>query len=368
MDVLLSLMRKVRLGAALAFIIVFASVLIISPSYAGEWEDTLAAAKKEGTVMVWGPPGGWARKALAEAFNKTYPDIKVEYQGASGSRQWPKIERERKAGLYTVDIHVGGSGTAAGVLYRAKVLEPVESALLLPEVKDKNNWWEGQYQFSDSENKYVFVFVVDSSPAIAYNTNLVNPKELASYNDLLDPKWTGKIVMQDPRGRGAGNARWFFYLQVMGEDYLKKLAKQLVLTRDERQSAEWIASGKYPLATGISDTETRTFADKGAPIAQIGHLKEGANLTCGWGTANLFNRAPHPNAAKVYLNWLLSKEGQLAWQTHTNDNSARVDIAKDMVDPEKKLVKGVKYFPLCSAESIRLRITVSEKLAKEYLK
>lgn len=338
------------------------------PVFADEWEDTLAAAKKEGTVMVWGPPGGWARKALAEAFQKSYPDIKIEYQGASGSRHWPKIERERKAGLYTVDVHIGGSGTAAGVLYRAKVLEPIEPALMLPDVKDKKNWWDGQYQFADRENKYVFVFIVDSSPAIAYNTKLVDPKQLTSYNDLLDPKWTGKIVMQDPRTRGAGNARWFFYLQSMGQDYLKKLAKQLVLTRDERQSAEWIASGKYPLATGISDTETRTFANKGAPIGQIAHLKEGANLTCGWGTANLFNRAPHPNAAKVYLNWLLSKDGQLAWQTQTNDNSARTDIAKDMVDPEKKVVKGVKYFPLCTAESIKLRRTVSEKLAKEYLK
>ena len=149
---------------------------------------------------------------------------------------------------------------------------------------------------------------------------------------------------------------------------MKQLAKQLVVTRDERQGAEWVATGKYPLATGISDTETRTFAKKGAPIDQIAHLKEGANLTCGWGTANLLTHAPHPNAAKVYLNWLLSKDGQLAWQSQTNDNSARTDISKDMVDKDKMVVQGVKYYPNYTADSIKLRRTVADKLAKQYLK
>jgi len=368
MNLLFSLRGRPRVAGPLALVVALGLALTVSPACADEWEQTLAAAKKEGTVSVWGPPGTWARKTLAEAFNKTYPDIKVDYQGTTGSRGWPKIERERKAGLYTVDVHVGGSGTAAGVLYRQKVLEPIGPALLLPEVKDKKNWWDGQHHWSDGEDKYVFVFIIDSSPALAYNTQMVDPKQLKSYMDLLDPKYEGKIVMEDPRGRGAGSARWLFYVQSMGPEFVKKLAKQLVLTKDVRQGAEWIASGKYPMGTGISDTETRTFADKGAPIAQIAHLKEGANLTCGWGTANLLTHAPHPNAAKVYLNWLLSKEGQLAWQTHTSDNSARIDIAKDMVAPEKHVVPGVKYFPNYTADSITLRMTVSDKLAKEFLK
>jgi iron(III) transport system substrate-binding protein len=358
---------KRRMFAMLALTISLEFALIISPAYSSEWQETLAAAKKEGVVSVWGPPGTWARKTLAEAFNKTYPDIKVDYQAVSGSSGWPKFARERIAGLYTVDVHVGGTGTAADVLYGEKVLEPIEPALILPEVKDKKHWWDGRHHYSDPENKYIFVFIIDSSPAIAYNTQMDHPKQLKSYADLLDLKWEGKIVMHDPRVRGPGSARWLFYVQSMGQEFVKKLAKQLVLTRDFRQGPEWVATGKYPIATGISDVETREFAKKGAPIAQIPYLKEGANLTAGWGTANLLTRAPHPNAAKVYINWLLSKEGQLAWQTETTDNSARIDIPKDMVASEKHVVKGVRYFPNYTAESLRLRI-VSDKLAQEYLK
>ncbi len=146
------------------------------------------------------------------------------------------------------------------------------------------------------------------------------------------------------------------------------MAKQLVLTRNLRQGAEWVATGKYPIATGISDVGTREFSDKGAPIAQIAHLKEGSNLTAGWGTANLLTRAPNPNAAKVYINWLLSKERQLAWQIHASDNSARIDIPKDMVPADKHMVKGTKYYPNYTAESVRIRSTVSTKLAQEYIK
>ena len=107
MDRLIYFIRKIRIATELTLVLSLGLALIINSAYAGEWEETLAAAKKEGVVSIWGPPGTWARKALAVAFQKSFPDIKVAYQGASGSRHWPKIARERRAGLYTIDVHVG---------------------------------------------------------------------------------------------------------------------------------------------------------------------------------------------------------------------------------------------------------------------
>ena len=301
-------------------------------------------------------------------FNKRYPDIKVDFRGSSGSRGWPKLARERRAGLYSVDIHVGGAGTASTGLYKAKVQQPIEPAFSLPEVKDEKNWWQGRHHYSDPEDKYIFVFTINPTPVIAYNTQMVDPKQIKSAMNLLDPKWKGKIVMYDPRIRGPGSARWHFYVEAMGKNYARKLAKQLVLTRNHRQAAEWVATGRYPIATGISDVNVRVFSQKGAPIAQIANFKEGNYLTAAWGTANLLTRAPHPNAAKVYINWLLSKEGQLAWQKIGGYNSARIDIPKDMVPASNHMVKGIKYYRQYTAEDIRKRGLTSDKLAKEYIK
>lgn len=332
-----------------------------------DWERRLKAAKKEGKVSLWGPPGVWARKVLVDEFEKSFPQVKVQYEGASGSAAWPKIQSEREAGLFTIDVHIGGIGTAATSLYKAKVQQPIEPAFVLPEVKDKQAWWRKKFHFGDPEGKFVFVFSISPIPAIAYNKEQVEPKEFRSYGDLLQPKWKGKIVMFDPRVAGPGNARWHYFVEAMGTEFVEKLAKQLVLTRDLRQSVEWIASGKYPIGIGLSDVHVGEFTKKGAPIGQISHLVEGNYLSAGWGTVNFIDHAPHPNAAKLYINWLLSKEGQLAWQK-SGYNSARVDISKDTVDPLNRLVEGVRYYEQFTAKAVRQRNEVSTKLAREIIR
>jgi iron(III) transport system substrate-binding protein len=331
------------------------------------WEKVIEAAKKEGIVSVWAPPGAWARQILVDEFHRGFRQIKVDYQGAAGSAAWPKFQAEREAGLFTVDVHIGGVGTAATALYKAKVQQPIQPAFILPEVKDKNAWWQGKFHFGDPEGKYVFIFSISPIPAIAYNTQLFDPKELRSYKDLLDPKWKGKIVMFDPRIGGPGNSRWHFFIEAMGREYVEALVKQLVLTRDFRQSVEWVATGKYPLGIGLSDVHVAEFIKKGAPIAQISCLAEGNYLSAGWGTVNFLDHAPHANAAKLYISWLLSKEGQLAWQK-SGYNSARIDIPKDTVDSMNRIVDGVKYYEQFTARAVKQRDEVSTKLARDIIK
>jgi iron(III) transport system substrate-binding protein len=337
------------------------------PAWQVEWDRVVEAAKKEGQVSVWGPEGTWPRKALAEEFEKKFPEIKVDLELGAGAK-WPKYKAEREAGLFNLDVHIGGVGSAVTSLYVSKALRPIEGTFILPEVKDNKAWWQEKFHFGDAEGKYVFVFTVNPTPVVAYNTKLVDPSEIKSAKDLLNPKWKGKIVMYDPTVRGPGNARWDFYLQTMGREYLEALAKQIVLTRDHRQASEWIASGKYPLGTGLDNSNVADFTKKGAPIDQIANFAEGNYLSAAWGTVNFVDRAPHPNAAKVYINWILSKEGQLAWQKHSGYNSARMDISKDSVDSFNRMVKGLKYLLQFTAESIKYRDEVSTKVAKEIIK
>ena len=73
-------------------------------------------------------------------------------------------------------------------------------------------------------------------------------------------------------------------------------------------------------------------------------MKEGASIGSGFGTVSYLNRAPHPNAARVFVNWLLSREGQTAWQKHTGRNSLRTDIRKDNIPADAIPTEGGNYF------------------------
>jgi iron(III) transport system substrate-binding protein len=359
--------RAVILALSIIAIAAIPSLALAQPGGRADWDKLVEAAKKEVVVSVWGPPGAWARTSLVDEFQKSYPQIAVEYQGASGSAAWPKIEAERRAGLFTVDIHIGGISTAGTALYKAKAHQAIEPAFIFPEVKDAKAWWQGKFHFGDPDNKFVFIFSISPIPALAYNPQLVDPKEFHSYRDLLQPKWKGKLVMLDPREAGPGSARWHFLAKAMGKEYLEQLAKQIVITRDLRQSVEWIANAKYPAGIGLSDVHVTEFSKKGATVAQISHLAEGNYLSAGWGTANLIDRAPHPNAAKLYINWLLSREGQSAWQK-SGYNSARIDIPKDTVDPMNRIGDGVKYYEQFTAAAVKERDEVSTKYALEFIK
>ena len=178
---------------------------------------------------------------------------------------------------------------------------------------------------------------------VGYNTKLVNPNEIKSYWDLLNPKWKGKIVAFDPNLGGSGDAmRFFFHHKTLGREFIKRILTEtdIVVSSDTRQMGDWLAGGKFALSVfaPISRMDLDVMQLQGLPVSwfEPDHLKEGAYITAGSGGVALINKAPHPNAAKLGLNWLLSREGQIAYQrifTQGNDgpDSLRIDIPKDKV-------------------------------------
>ena len=276
--------------------------------------------------------------------------------GAAGKPAWEqewgrglaaaRLKTERAAGQYLWDVMVQGTTTMITDLIPSGIAEPIKPALILPEVTDTKNWRDGRLEFADKAGVYDLVFIGTPKVILAYNKSLVDPKELKSYKDLLAPKWKGKMAAIDPRVAGPGLATFtFFYMnQELGESFIRELAGQdLQLTRDHRQIAESVAQGKVLLAVGTSESQTTPLIEQGLPIGMIQALKEGGYITAGNGSVILINKAPHPNAAKVYINWLLSNEGQTAYVGATGYLSRRLDVPQEIVAEHSRMQPGVIY-------------------------
>jgi iron(III) transport system substrate-binding protein len=319
-----------------------------------KWDKTLEAAKREGNVMAYASSNF---DTTLREFQKRHPEIKVVTVLSPGRILGQRILAERRAEKYLADLYIDGVDTGY-VLSRAGLLDPIPPALFLLEVMDQSQWWQKKHHYADPQGQYIFVFEGSAQAGgIGYNTRIVNPKEIRSYWDLLAPKWRGKIIAVDPESRGpAGqNMRFFYYSPKLGPVFVKRLFSEMgiVLTSDRRQLLDWLAVGKF--AFGLFSTGLDDAKEQGLPVDEFypEQFKEGGLVDPTLGAVSLLNKAPHPNAAKVLMNWLLSREGQIAFQRQgANPNSMREDISKEEVAPRSRRVKGVNFLMTTRAEWI----------------
>jgi iron(III) transport system substrate-binding protein len=327
------------------------------PPGQAEWDKVVAAAKKEGRVDLLTSPN----PTYLQDFQKAFPEIKAtDLAMGGGSQARIKVLAERRAGKYLADVDVGGPDTPISILHPAKALDPIKPALLLPEVTDASKWFERKHQYIDPEGQHIFLFEGSGQAYVAYNTDAIKPDEIRSYWDLLNPKWKGKIAAQDPRfpGTVSQGLRFIFYHPELGPKYLRRLLTEtdLVVSRDNRQMIDWVAGGKYAFCLFCRTTEVYQAMKQGLPFKLVGtyDLKEGASIVPITGAIALFNRAPHPNAARLFINWFLSREGQTAYQNSKigfgGADSLRVDIPKDDVPPEARRQPEGKYLMINKPE------------------
>ena len=150
----------------------------------------------------------------------------------------------------------------------------------------------------------------------------------------------------------------------MGWDYMRELAKQEpIVLRDLRLAAEWVARGKNPVVIAPKRETIVEFQKAGAPIKFVTNL-EGNYLVGGAGTVSLLNTPAHPNATKIFVNWLLSKEGQTAYSLAASTQSARLDVPVDHLDPVWRRDPSINYF-VTEDEDFLLHQEEQLKLAKE---
>jgi iron(III) transport system substrate-binding protein len=334
-----------KLSVASLFLLAWAATPgVILAALQEDWGRVLQAAKKEGTVAIAATVGTGIGQALTKPFEEKY-GIRVEYSGLLGGQLAARLKRERDAGLYLLDVVVHGTTTALTALKPTGALDPIEPALILPEVKDVKQWLGGKLWFSDKQRLNVLLGLT-TRPAFAINSKLTSADQFKSFKDLLDPKWNGKIIVaRDPRIAGPGQAIFthFFMHRDLGTEFIRGMAKQkMTILRDDRQAMDWLGQGKYPIALGPPETISEDFIDKGVPIQLIPpqQLREGGDLSPGPASLMLINKAPHPNAARVYINWLMSKEGQTAFSATTGIPSLRLDVPSDHIVPWRRPVPG----------------------------
>ena len=275
-----------------------AAALLCQPSLplarAGSSPEVIEAAKSEEVVSFYTTMTLSQSKKVVDKFQKKYPFIKPELFRGGGDEVLNRIQNEARGGLYAWDV-VSTRGDSVLTLEDAKLIAAYRS----PETKfidrdmvDDEGYWTAYYV-----NPYV----------LGYNTNLVTKDQVPkTYEELLDDKWKGGKISIDDSAYGflAGLIRAWGKEKAV--DYFKKLAAQKpVVMRGNTNRVQLTMAGEYPLIIAYAPTIQRETS--------LGHPMDWVPLEPAPVQVNpmmLAAHAPHPNAAKLFIDFLLSKEGQ----------------------------------------------------------
>jgi iron(III) transport system substrate-binding protein len=258
---------------------------------------------------------------VLNAFTQKF-GVRVQTDGGSGSARATRVLAELKAGKHALDI---GSFSAASTTRRlgpAGALAEIPPLLIHPDVLDTSKWYSNRHWYLDTGNtKTVFNYTVRANNVWVfwYNTQKLTKEDVASLKtpwDFLDPKWKGAMADQswgDP-GRMGGMLEAYFAPDA-GPDWVRKYLTEMnvAFTSDPRLEETWLVRGRNPLKWDEGDINDALRSLHGVmPIAEVmlprqqGVLDARSSECC----MVVFKDAPNPNAAKLFLNWFLTKEGQ----------------------------------------------------------
>jgi iron(III) transport system substrate-binding protein len=299
--------------------------VVFAQSQPAEWDRIVEAAKREGKVVASIPPSPELRKGMEIAFTRRY-GIGVEFVPARGGAIVQRMVSEAKSGVHYFDLHIGGTESVVSAMLPENVLEPVEPFFVLPEVRDPKQWWGGHI-WIDNAKRLIYNFCAYQTMSLWSNPNEYKPSEFKSFDDLLSPKLHGRIGISDPRTPGSGASMWSYMHYVKGEEYLKRLvAQKPFITRDLRLLAENLVKGRIALTSGIGYTEFGPFIKAKLPVVPLPVPKEGLYASGGYGHLVVLKNHPHPNATKVFVNWLLGRDGQEIFARAMGHGTRRLDI------------------------------------------
>ena len=319
-----------------------------------DWTQMVAAAKKEAKVVINTFPGDGYKRAL-KAFTQAYPEIKLEHTSLHSQDFAPRIIQERQGNLFTWDVALIPTSTALQVLRPAGVWDPVRPAIVLPEVKDGAGW-DGGFERGFAlvkDRALCYGFVAVRGGGVTINTDQVKEGEIRGLKDLLDPRWKGKLLLPDVRVMGDTFWPMTAARLSMGDDIIKRLfvEQEPVLSRDNRQVAEFMVRGRYPIAIGVNPQILATYQKQGlAKNLKLVHFAEMSTMSSSSSTIWLVNRAPHPHAAKVFINWLLTRDAQVVWAKEVETNSRRVGIEPG--NPQYAVPPEAKFMQIDAEENL----------------
>ena len=328
-------------------------------SFEQEWAKLIAAAQKEERLVIaaGGAPSREYRPVIA-TFQKKF-NIKVSLSTGSGSATMNRVLAERKAGKYAVDIGLTSVAATRTRLIPSKSLNPIPPLLIHPEVLTKSAWFGERHWYADpEEERFSFIYAVTPNESLDfwYNTDAISQAELATIKtpaDLLDPQWRGKITSRTWGDRGrVGEMQNVYFQPDMGMAWIRAFFKETgaKFSDDVRIRESWLVGGSVPIALsdGDLDRPLEKLAKAGIPVKMssipytLPFLTSGGSGCC----IQVYHRAPNPNAAKLFINWFLSKEGQTLihqLKPGIERQSLREDIPSGNVAAKYLRVPGRKY-------------------------
>src|SRR5689334_19093262 len=181
------------------------------------WQELIAAARQDGKLVLASSPNPDTRVRLPAAFKERF-GVEIEYLGGRSSELQTRLRGERASGVSTVDVIVGG-GDSVTAMYNDGWFTPIRPQLVVPEVQNPNVYRNNRYPFLDPQDAYMFELEADVTGHWIVNPQVVSDRDLQKYDDLLDPRWKGKISVEDPTVPGQGQNNGIYLYVLKGDDY-----------------------------------------------------------------------------------------------------------------------------------------------------
>jgi iron(III) transport system substrate-binding protein len=348
----------VRIGAVALFgllSVALANAAIAQDGGDADWKKLVAAAKQEGEVVLIIPPSATHREFLAREWPKSFPEIKLSQTSVPPGQQFTRLSLERGAGKFLWDLVFTGSDNAFQ-LRDAGMLDEVRPEFVFADVKNPDTWGGWDEAFADTAQEYVFTSRTFLKMPF-YNAKLLSPEKVKREGTkiFLDPVLKQKIIWDDPQFGGSGRTFAPVMLRLLGENGLRRLVtEQVVFTAQMSDLVDRMARGQFvmslgPVLTGLLER----YRDAGVPldIRPLGNVPElGAYANTGASNIVVVKNRPHPSAARVFLNWYLSKPVETALAKEMGEDTRRTDVPQQ-VDPAQQRVPGIKYYDAQSEEN-----------------
>ncbi|MBI1779025.1 MAG: extracellular solute-binding protein [Proteobacteria bacterium] len=340
-----------RLALAAGFMLAAEPALAAAPAPAPITPALIEAAKKEGKVVFYTSIDVQVIENLAKSFEAAYPGVSVQVERNGAERIFQRLAQERGSSIYAADVLESSDQTHFLAWKRQGWLEP----FLPTEVAEK---WPAAERDPDG----CFASVRYTLSAMGYNTKQVKPEDAPkSYADLLDKKWSGKIVKAHPGYSGIIMTATFAISQALGWEYFEKLGKQRVMQlQSATEPPKKIALGERAIMADGSEYLVLQMKESGSPVDVI-YPSEGTPIAIG-GLA-IAKNMPHPNAAKLFVSYFFSREGQ---QLMSDVAALRSFHPEVKLKAGRKPLSEIKILRSDPAEQEKAMETIKQKYAQYF--